>query len=178
MTAVKDTEIELPALLAMWLSLRLSEIRGLQYGDIKGDVLTIRRTVHTIDGVDVVREQTKTYNSTRQLRIPKYLKGLIGKGARDEYIIELSGTAIYKRFKRIIAKAELPPMRFHDLRHLNASVMLQLGIPDKYAMERGGWSTSSTLQTVYQHTFADERTLVDDKIDMYFDNIIKHNKTS
>ena len=62
-------------------------------------------------------------------------------------------------------------MRFHDLRHLNASVMLQLGIPDKYAMERGGWSTNQTLKNVYQHTFSAERQIVDDKIDQFFENI-------
>ena len=57
-------------------------------------------------------------------------------------------------------------------RHLNASVMLMLGIPDKYAMERGGWSTNHTLKAVYQHTFSEERKLVDEKIDNYFNNIL------
>jgi integrase len=62
-------------------------------------------------------------------------------------------------------------IRFHDLRHLNASVMLMLGIPDKYAMERGGWSTTSTLKSVYQETFSDERRSVDDRIDKYFEDL-------
>ena len=66
----------------------------------------------------------------------------------------------------------LPHMTFHDLRHLNASVMLQLGIPDKYAMERGGWSTTSTLKSVYQHTFSEEREAVNRKINEYFENIV------
>lgn len=55
---------------------------------------------------------------------------------------------------------------------MNASIMLQLGIPDKYAMERGGWSTNATLQAVYQHTFADERKIVDNKIDTYFAELL------
>ena len=46
--------------------------------------------------------------------------------------------------------------------------MLALGIPDKYAMERGGWSSPSVMKTVYQHTFSAERKIVDDKIDNYF----------
>ena len=62
-------------------------------------------------------------------------------------------------------------MTFHDLRHLNASVMLMLGVPDKYAMERGGWSTTSTLKSVYQETFSDERRAYDDRIDRYFSEI-------
>lgn len=51
--------------------------------------------------------------------------------------------------------------------------MLALGIPDKYAMERGGWSTNSTLKAVYQHTFSDERKKVDDKIDDFFNAILE-----
>ena len=64
-------------------------------------------------------------------------------------------------------------MTFHDLRHLSASVMLMLNIPDKYAMERGGWSTNSTLKSVYQHTFSEERKQVDKKIDDYFNRLIE-----
>ena len=79
---------------------------------------------------------------------------------------------IYDRFVTAIDRAGLPHMRFHDLRHLNASVLLELGIPEKYAMERGGWSTPSTLQNVYQHTFSKQRKLVDDKVDRYFEEFL------
>ena len=67
-------------------------------------------------------------------------------------------------------------MSFHDLRHLNASVMLMLGIPDKYAMERGGWSTPNVMKNVYQHTFSEERKLVDERIDDYFNSLIYDTK--
>ena len=63
-------------------------------------------------------------------------------------------------------------MTFHDLRHLNASIMLMLGVPDKYAMERGGWSTDSVLKSVYQQTFSSERKKIDSMIDSYFNSII------
>ena len=63
-------------------------------------------------------------------------------------------------------------MSFHDLRHMNASIMLMLGIPDKYAMERGGWSTNSTLKAVYQHTFSTERKAADRKINEYFNGLL------
>ena len=55
---------------------------------------------------------------------------------------------------------------------MNASIMLMLGIPDKYAMERGGWSSSGVLKSVYQHTFSDERRQVDERIDGYFDALL------
>ena len=61
---------------------------------------------------------------------------------------------------------------FVCFRHLNASLMLALGIPDKYAMERGGWSTPSTLKSVYQHTFTEERKKVDEQIDGFFNALL------
>ena len=64
-------------------------------------------------------------------------------------------------------------MSFHDLRAVNASVMLLLGIPDKYAMERGGWATDNILKSVYQQTFSAERIKVDAMIDDYFNSIVK-----
>ena len=166
--AVHGSAVELPVMLSLWLSLRLSEVRGLQYGDIDGDILTVRRVILTISGSDVVREQTKTYSSTRQLHIPDRLKDMIGTGEPDEPIVKDSAAVIYNHFTKCIKTAGLPHMHFHDLRHLNASVMLQLGVPDKYAMERGGWSTNAVLQSVYQHTFSDKRKDVDAKIDEYF----------
>ena len=115
--ALQGTSVELPALLALWLSLRMSEVRGLRYGDISGDILTIRRTVLHVGDHEEVREQTKTFTSTRRLRLPPYLRQLIGKGKPDEPIIKESGAVIYNRFVAAIAAAGLPHMRFHDLRH-------------------------------------------------------------
>ena len=50
--------------------------------------------------------------------------------------------------------------------------MLMLGIPDKYAMERGGWATNTTLKNVYQHTFDEERRKVDEQIDGFFQSLL------
>lgn len=51
--------------------------------------------------------------------------------------------------------------------------MLSLGIPDKYAMERGGWATNATLKNVYQHTFSEERRRVDEQIDGSFNALLE-----
>ena len=65
--------------------------------------------------------------------------------------------SIIRKHLKKLADANGYTLTFHDLRHLNASVMLMLGIPDKYAMERGGWATNTTLKNVYQHTFDEKR---------------------
>lgn len=171
---IRGTEVELPCMLAMWLSLRISEVRGLQFGDIKGNVVTVRRSNVYFDGKNNIRDVNKTYNSTRQLTIPTYLKHLIDAiphKSETDFIVTMEYQTICNNFKKLLAAHDLT-MTFHDLRHLNASIMLKLGVPDKYAMERGGWSTNATLKAVYQHTFSDERKLVDEKIDDYFNNIL------
>lgn len=48
-----------------------------------------------------------------------------------------------------------------------------LGVPDKYAMERGGWSSPNVMKSVYQHTFTAERQKIDKKIDRYFEARLK-----
>lgn len=174
--AVEGTEIELPVLMGLCLGMRMSEIRGIRKKDISGDCLTIQNVMVTAEGKNIAKEQTKTNNSTRKLRLPAKIVELISQSdveSDDDYIIKMSGQAIYKRFMRIIEKSGLKKMTFHDLRHINASVMLKLGIPDKYAMERGGWSTTSTLKSVYQHTFSAEREIVDNQIEDYFNAIFE-----
>ncbi|MDE5570392.1 MAG: site-specific integrase [Ruminococcus sp.] len=173
---VKGTEIELPCLLAIWQGLRMSEVRGIKKSDIKDGILTINRVIVTVKGQHIIKEETKTIESRRQLRLPEYILNLIDK-VDSEYITELSGQAIYKRFSRILKNNDIEHIRFHDLRHLNASVMLSLGVPDKYAMERGGWSSPNIMKSVYQHTFTEERKQVDNKIDDYFKDIIERSDT-
>lgn len=169
--AVRGTDIELPVTLALWLGLRMSEVRGIRYGDIKDGVLTIRNVRIKFGDQVIEKERAKTYNSTRQLRIPGRLLKMFPSGAPDDYVVQTSACTLTKKIKRLVKDATGKDMTFHDLRHLNASVMLSLGVPDKYAMERGGWSTNSTLKTVYQHTFSEKRQEVDALVDRYFEEL-------
>ena len=170
--AVKGTEIEIPCLLAIWLGLRMSEIRAIRKQDINDGVLTVSAAVITVKGIDIRKEETKTYRA-RKLRVPNYILGLISAlPAEQEYITTFSGQAIYKRFVRLMDGANMK-LTFHQLRHLNASVMAQLRVPEKYAMERGGWSTPKIMRDVYQHTFSAEAEAVADSMDAYFESIVR-----
>jgi len=46
-------------------------------------------------------------------------------------------------------------MRFHDLRHFNAIIMLKYGVPDKVASGRLGHSQVQTTREIYQHVLPD-----------------------
>lgn len=171
--AVKGTEIETAVMFAMWLGLRMSELRGIRTDeDIADGVLYIRHVVVTVEGKRVEKELTKTESSTRIYKLHPELLARVDFS--KPHITELTGSALYKRFVRLIEKAGLPHMTFHDLRHLNASVMHMLNVPDKYAMERGGWETDHIMKTVYQETFSEERQRVDRVIDDYFCDVFKN----
>lgn len=167
----KGSDIELPVLLAVWLGLRMSEIIGLRKSDFKNGKMSIQRTVVRLQGGKKVEKATaKTVESRRSLEVPAAIQRLVD-ALPSEKITEFTASKIYEHYIKVMSAAGLEGITFHDLRHVNASTMLKLGIPDKYAMERGGWSTTSTLKRVYQETFSDERRSVDRKIDSYFEEI-------
>lgn len=183
--AVQGSDVELPCMLALWLSLSMSEIRGLKYSSIRNGCIYIDQVLVDVEGEPTEKARAKVTTRNRFLALPDVILELIQRDtdfARyekheifDDYLIHLTAHQIRNKFKKL-----LPNMTFHQLRHMNASVMLQLNIPEKYAMERGGWSTPHTMKRVYQHTFSAERRKVDTAIDDYFSqkyHTIAHTKS-
>lgn len=170
--AAKGTKYELPIMLAVWLGLRASEIRGLKWEDINGEYISVKRAI--VQGESgPVEKGTKTFSGTRTLHLPPYLAALIqAQDHSKEHIVNLSGHAMYNGFERVCKKAGVPHFRFHDLRHMNASVMLAIGVPNKYAQERIGHATDNMLKTVYQHTIQEEQKKYSEEIDQRFEELL------
>lgn len=175
LAAVRGTKMELPVLLAVWLGLRASEIRGLTWGDIDGDTLHIRQAI--VQGeTGPVLKKTKTLSGDRYIRIPQHIKAVLDAQPKtDEYIVHLSGQAMYKRFSRLCEKAGLPHYRFHDLRHTAASVAMAVGVPNTYTQERMGHKTDHMLKTTYLHTMRSKRSKYDELIDSTFEELLHTN---
>lgn len=174
MQLVKGTDIELPVMLAMWLSFSISEIKGLTKSkSLQGSYLVISEVQINVEGKYISKQQGKTYTRNRKLHVPPYVMSLIENVTTDQ-LVPMSGQAIHHRFTRLLMKNNLPHMTFHDLRHVNASVMAMLNIPDKYAQERGGWQTDKVMKQVYTHTFSSERQIVDNAIDSYFNSLVQY----
>lgn len=173
--AIKGTDIELPCLLAMWLGMSMSEIRGLTKSkSVRGDKLYIVETVVDTNNGPLRKDGGKEEKRPRVYDIPPYLKTLID--AVDGDVIEpRSGHAVYMRFQQELKNAGLPRMKFHALRHINASVMAEEMIPTVVAQERGGWKTDSTMKKVYTHTFTEGRVAADKKMDDRFNKIVGFN---
>ena len=171
--ATKGTNIEIPVLLAAWLSLRMSEVCGLKWTDIHENYIEINEA-KVYANHKQHSKGTKTTSSTRKILLPGYIKSVLDRQERTgEYVTDMSGQAIYKKFVTLLKKNNLPHCRFHDLRHSCASIMLQIGIPDKYAMRRGGWSSDKVMKDIYQQTFTSEEINVANRIDSYFNSLIQ-----
>lgn len=173
--AAKGTKYELPILMAIWLGMRQSEITGLRWENVRdGRIHVVAAKVY--DGEGWVEKGTKTTSGTRSIRCPKYILDLIeARPKTSEYVITETNHAIYDAFRALCKREGLPPYRFHDLRHANASVMLAERIPDKYSQKRMGHATTNMLKTVYQHTFKEREEQYDDLIDQHMEELLTGN---
>ena len=92
-------------MLAVWLGLRQSEILGLEWRDIDGDTLKIRRAI--VLGEDgPTQKGTKTYSGTRPLHIPAYIRELLDRQPRSgDRIVNMTGKSIYSGFSHSCEKA-------------------------------------------------------------------------
>lgn len=174
--AVKGTAIELPCLLAMWLTMSISEIRGLTKSkSIYNGQISIVETVVDVDGKAIRKEGGKEELRSRTQTIPPYIQGLID-AVDGDVICPLSSQATNKRLQRLLEKAGVRPVSFHKLRHISASTMALLNIPSNYAQEKGGWKTDHVMKGVYTHTFTAGRQDADRKMDSLFSEIITGEK--
>lgn len=173
--AARGTDFELPFLLAAWMGLRTSEIRGLTWDCVENDTLHIKKAL-ILGPNGEVSKGTKTYSGNRKLKIPAYIMELLnGMDHKTKNIVNAYQGELYKTLDKICKKNGLPHYRFHDLRHFQASVMLALGVPDKYAMERMGHSSTNMLKNVYQHTIHAKSEEVADTVDNFFEENLHMN---
>jgi len=178
---MRGTRMYLPVLVAAFYGLRRSEVLGLKWSaiDFKGKTISICHTVNHARGDDGVRylvkkDRTKNKASTRTLPlIPQVEDALLAKKAQDEeyrkvckrsysneyleYIfvdelgLILNPEYLSASFPKHIKKLGLKKIRFHDLRHSCASLLLKNGISMKAIQEWLGHSNFSTTANLYAH---------------------------
>lgn len=179
--SIRGTFAEIPILLAVWLGMRRSEIMGLCWDsvDFESGKIKVQRTyVKDKEKGYVLRDEMKTEASRRTLNCPGYILSKLDayqpdKSKRTGRIFKMHPNTIYENLKDVCKKNGIEFVGVHGLRHTNATVMLSLGIIDKVAMARGGWSTDVTMKQVYQHIFASDKQSSGQKVDSFFDSIAK-----
>lgn len=178
--AVAGTKLELPVLLGAFYGLRRSEIVGLKWSavDFEQNTITINHTVTScnLDGkcVIVAKDTTKTKSSRRTLPLVPYFhdkllavktqqernQKLCGRSYNKEFLEYICVDEIGDRFKPNYITSQFPKLlernsfrkiRFHDLRHSCASLLLASGVPMKNIQEWLGHSDFSTTANIYAH---------------------------
>ena len=141
--------------------LRRGELLGLKWQDIdwKNGIIKVRRQVARVDG-QIVEAPLKTKNSYRAVTISQQAIEVLKEQKRktnDTYVFPspnggpISPDSVNNMLKRVLERAGIPKVRFHDLRHTFATIALQNGIDIKTVSGMlGHFSAGFTLDT-YAH---------------------------
>lgn len=162
-----DDRIKFPILLAAQGGLRRSEIAALQLSDFNDFGVNINKAVVYNSDLELVIKTTKTISGTRFVPLSPSLI----KMARNYKYFGINPNSISNSFHKLVLKIGVPAFNFHMLRHYFASELHAHNIPDKYIATIGGWSSTSVLQNIYQHTLKDKQSEYEKQItDIFFQN--------
>ena len=146
--------------------LRRGELLGLKWTDVdfQHGILKIQRAISRQNG-KVVEAPLKTKNAYRTLPLSadaiSVLKAQKNKVGRNEWVFPsptggpMSPDSVLHMLQRVLKRAGLPRIRFHDLRHTFATMALQNGVDVKTVSSMlGHYSAGFTLDT-YAHVTTD-----------------------
>jgi integrase len=80
----------------------------------------------------------------------------------------MEGSYVHKVFKQLLRQAELPDVRFHDLRHSVATVMLKMGVHPKQVQELLGHSQIAITMDLYSWVLPSMQRELMDQVDEIF----------
>ena len=173
---VIGTKLEIPVMIDCFYGFRRSEVIGLKWSavDFENDTITIDHTITQINGKLIIRDKTKTKSSKRTLPLEPIVKSfLIELKEKQEKNRELCGDSYNKdyleyicvdncgniirpdyvteTFLKLLKRKNLKIIRFHDLRHTCASILLKNGANMKEIQAWLGHSNYNTTANLYAH---------------------------
>lgn len=173
LTHTKGSYLYIAYVLAIYTVMRKGEILGLRWQDIDlmhGRISIVQILVRTENGLFFDTPKTKgsirsifitpdvTEILKKHLRQQRKQKLQLGSAYQDHGLVvsttlstPMSPDNLRRHFNRMIKESNLPKIRFHDLRHSHATIMLQLGEHPKVVGDRLGHSRSSITLDTYSH---------------------------
>ena len=171
--AFRDEEIGPIIFVTLYYGLRRSEALGLRWQAVDFDANTISINHTVVGGSQIVaKDSTKSYCSMRTYELLPDVKELLlklkaqqedykqrlGSGYHDnDYIFKSPNGMPYRpdsltrSFQRALIRHGLPPMRYHDLRHSTASILVDKGWDINDIKEWLGHADISTTANIYAH---------------------------
>lgn len=159
MAKVKGTPKEICILLACY-GLRRSEICALTYGDIDFASGTIRISKDMVQDKDNkwVIKGTKTVKSTRSITVDSETLAVLERGLdpdtpkAEQRVYQGHPAGISQWLYRAQEKLGIPRFGVHRFRHVFASVMHEMGVPEEVVLQLGGWESSGrVMRATYRH---------------------------
>ncbi len=172
--AAAEDRLEALYVLAVHTGMRQGEMLALRWQDVdmENAVLSVRRTL-TRRGGKVAFGEPKTKKSRRSIRLtPQAVEALrahlerqlrdmeiLGDHYQDQGLIFTTDTGApinpsnlrQRSFTPLLKRAGLPHMRFHDLRHTCATLLLSRGVHPKFVQELLGHATIAITLDTYSH---------------------------
>jgi integrase len=161
--------------LAVTTGMRQGELLGLKWDDVdmEAGTLQIRRTLSTATGKGFSFNAPKTAKGRRSIKLPETALSSLRRhreaqqqekdtitGLWEDHglvFTSLVGTPLTRQdlitrsFKPLLQRAELPNIRFHDLRHTCATLLLGRSVHAKLVQELLGHATISVTLDTYSH---------------------------
>jgi integrase len=185
--AAKGGRFEALYTLALFSGLRRGEILGLRWSDVDLEARAFRvdQAIQRVGG-KLQAAETKTKRSRRMLALPASVVAALrthrarqaqerliaGPSWRDTGLVFTSriGTPVeprnlHRNFVRVLAAAKVPRIRFQDLRHSAASLLLAQGVPLRLIMEQLGHSSIVLTANTYTHVMTAAMREVADKME-------------
>ncbi len=166
--AARGDRLEALYVLALTTGMRSGELFALHWEDVDLNVgsLSVRRSLQNINGKTLLVEP-KTRAGKRRIDLAslavaalrEHRKRLLAEGLAASALVfpSSSGSPLQSRnvtrrsFEPLLAKAGLPRIRFHDLRHTFATTMLTQGVHPKVVQEMLGHSKIVVTLDTYSH---------------------------
>ncbi len=176
LSEVVGTKLEIPVMIDCFYGFRRSEVIGLKWSaiDFEKKTITINHTITQSNGKLIIRDKTKNNSSRRSLPLEPIVetfllelkekqeenKKLCGNSYNQEWLeyicVDDCGNLIRpdyvtETFLKLLKKRKLKQIRFHDLRHTCASILLKNGANMKEIQAWLGHSTYNTTADIYAH---------------------------
>ncbi len=170
--ALSGSSVEAPGMLAIGTGMRRGEILALRWADLGPDLQAaqVRRTLHTT-GRGLAFSEPKTRKSRRAVALPQIVRPSLERQrslqslrrseahawADLDLVIDrgdggpLNPGTLSSRWRLFLKSSGLPHVRFHDLRHAHATLMLLKGVHPKVVSERLGHASVGITLDLYSH---------------------------
>lgn len=158
----------------IFTGMRRGEMLGLKWIDIdfKDGTIHIQRSLTRTKSKGIILKDVKTESSNRVIAVSEYVlqvlnehlllqkkqKALLGPSYNDHGLINCTEDGkpidprnLLRQFYNLMEEADLPKITYHDLRHLHATFLMEMGENPKVVQERLGHSRVQVTLDTYTH---------------------------